>query len=70
MMITRHYQDSKPLYDSDTASRHAEWLMDEAIRDSFPASDPASSSQPGSIVYERYALTVTVQADNLGRFPD
>ena len=38
-----------------TAARHDEWLMDEGIRGSFPASDPASSSQPGSIVNERYA---------------
>jgi len=36
-------------------TRHDEWLVDEANRDSFPASDPASSSQPGSIVGERYA---------------
>ena len=70
MMITRHDQDSKALYDSGTASRHDEWLMDEAIRDSFPASDPASSSQPGSIVSERYALNATAQADNGGLFPD
>jgi hypothetical protein len=38
--------------------RHEEWLMDEASRDSFPASDPASSTQPGSIVNERYADAV------------
>ena len=34
---------------------HEEWLIDEAIRDSFPASDPASTSQPGSIAHARYA---------------
>ena len=34
---------------------HEEWLTDEAIRGSFPASDPASSSEPGSIVNLRYA---------------
>lgn len=38
-----------------TRGRHEEWLIDEAIRDSFPASDPASTSQPGSIVQTRYA---------------
>jgi len=37
------------------AVAHEEWLLDEAIRGSFPASDPASSSQPGSIAYQRYA---------------
>lgn len=38
-----------------TRARHEEWLIDEAIRDSFPASDPASTSQPGSIAHARYA---------------
>jgi hypothetical protein len=38
-----------------TPARHEEWLIDEAIRDSFPASDPASTSQPGSIAHTRYA---------------
>ena len=41
--------------DSGKAAKHDEWLMDEAIRGSFPASDPASSSAPGSIVNLRYA---------------
>ena len=36
------------------AERYVEWLVDESIRMSFPASDPASTSQPGSAVYERY----------------
>ncbi len=36
-------------------TKHEEWLLDEALRGSFPASDPASSSQPGSIVNRRYA---------------
>ena len=36
-------------------SQHEEWLIDEAIRGSFPASDPASTSQPGSIAHGRYA---------------
>lgn len=39
-------------YESD---RYEEWLLDESLRMSFPASDPASTSQPGSVVYERYA---------------
>jgi hypothetical protein len=29
--------------------------MDESIEMSFPASDPASATQPGSLVAERYA---------------
>ena len=36
-------------------ARHEEWLIDEAIRGSFPASDAASTSQPGSIAHARYA---------------
>ena len=35
--------------------RHEEWLLDEAIDDTFPASDPVSCGQPGSIVNLRYA---------------
>jgi hypothetical protein len=37
------------------ADPHEEWLIDEAIRQSFPASDPAAFTQPGSLVGERYA---------------
>ena len=44
-----------PDHEGGNSTRHEEWLMDEAIRGSFPASDPASSSEPGSIVNQRYA---------------
>jgi hypothetical protein len=27
---------------------HAEWLLDEAVAESFPASDPPATSYPGS----------------------
>jgi hypothetical protein len=37
------------------AASHDEWLIDEAARESFPASDPSSPSQPGSILSVRYA---------------
>ncbi len=32
-----------------------EWLLDDAIDDTFPASDPVSHNQPGSILNTRYA---------------
>lgn len=35
--------------------QHEEWLLDDAIDDTFPASDPIALGQPGSIVNERYA---------------
>ncbi len=50
-----------PGMESGNSTRHEEWLMDEAIRGSFPASDPASSSEPGSIVNQRYAALAAVR---------
>ena len=35
--------------------RHDEWLIDEAIADTFPASDPSALDMPGSSVGMRYA---------------
>jgi hypothetical protein len=37
------------------AEQHEEWLLDEAIAETFPASDPVALGLPGSIVYLRYA---------------
>jgi hypothetical protein len=37
------------------SEQHDEWLLDDAIDDTFPASDPVSVGQPGSIVNVRYA---------------
>jgi hypothetical protein len=34
---------------------HEEWLLDDAIDDTFPASDPVALGQPGSSVNLRYA---------------
>jgi hypothetical protein len=33
---------------------HAEWMIDEAIQESFPASDSPTPVRPGSIAAERY----------------
>jgi hypothetical protein len=37
-----------------SGERHEEWLLDEAIDDTFPASDPVALGQPGSSVNLRY----------------
>lgn len=42
-------------FSSASANGRDEWLLDDAIDDTFPASDPVSHSQPGSIVNRRYA---------------
>jgi hypothetical protein len=33
---------------------HDEWLLDESVEESFPASDPVSPSRPGSTLGKRY----------------
>ncbi len=33
---------------------HDEWLIDEALDESFPASDPAVHTRPGSTLAVRY----------------
>jgi len=37
------------------AREHDEWLLDEAIRETFPASDPVAVAQPGSLPSLRHA---------------
>lgn len=37
------------------APGHDEWLIDESIQETFPASDPTTPVQPGSLVSLRYA---------------
>ncbi len=38
---------------ASAAVGHAEWLLDEAVEATFPASDPPATSYPGSSLYER-----------------
>ena len=47
-----------PTYSGPTVlagERHEEWLLDDAIDDTFPASDAIALGQPGSSVNLRYA---------------
>jgi hypothetical protein len=37
------------------APGHDEWLIDEALAETFPASDPPAPAQPGSTVGSHYA---------------
>lgn len=48
-MITRVYTPAS------SSEPREEWLLDDAIDDTFPASDPVSHGQPGSLVNLRYA---------------
>ena len=58
MNVSNRPDENRPaLRESAAGVGHEEWLMDQAILGSFPASDPASSTQPGSIVNERYTET-------------
>ena len=36
------------------APGHDEWVLDEAIEESFPASDPSSPSRPDSSLAKKY----------------
>ena len=38
-------------------SERDEWLIDESLKETFPASDPTSPARPGSLVGLRYAAS-------------
>lgn len=54
-MVEQH-SDSRPRFPRDSRAAapgtrgHDEWLIDESIAETFPASDPTSPVRPGSIV--------------------
>ena len=41
-------------HDAKTRAKGKDKKIDKAGEMTFPASDPVSTSQPGSVVYERY----------------
>ncbi len=49
---------------------HDEWLLDESVEESFPASDPATPARPGSTLAKRYQTnrkTAKAKAGNSGK---
>jgi hypothetical protein len=49
------------------ARGHADWLVDESVEESFPASDPPSAVQPGSLAGSRSRITRRAAASREGR---
>ena len=49
---------------SPEAEDHNEWLIDESLEETFPASDPTLPVRPGSTVAERYAKAAAEGAVN------
>jgi hypothetical protein len=41
---------------------HDEWLLDESVEESFPASDPVAPARPGSTLARRYQTNKTERA--------
>ncbi len=39
------------------AQDHDEWLIDESVEETFPASDPTLPSRPGSTIGGRYNVS-------------
>jgi len=46
---------------------HDEWLLDESVEESFPASDPAAPTRPGSTLGRRYETRKKAAAKKAGR---
>jgi hypothetical protein len=46
---------------------HDEWALDEALEETFPASDPPTPPRPGSTMAQRYAVRATADGLRLRR---
>jgi hypothetical protein len=51
----RAYADVDSPAANPASPEHDEWVMDEALQETFPASDPPSPVRPGSSMSIRYA---------------
>ncbi|HEX2829196.1 MAG TPA: hypothetical protein VHP37_22800 [Burkholderiales bacterium] len=51
------------------APGHDEWLIDESIAESFPASDPPAPPHPGSTVGMRYPIAASRSFPHALRLP-
>ena len=56
-----------PPLNKASAEKHEEGLIDEAVDESFPASDPPASAQPGSIVGKKHTLSPGPSPKGKGR---
>ena len=54
---------------STAESERDEWLIDESLKETFPASDPISPTRPGSLVGMRYATHVHAAESVPASFP-
>src|SRR5689334_7617728 len=55
-----HGPDDRSASASRRAYAHEERMIDQSVEQSFPASDPPATSQPGSIAWRRYAAVSDV----------
>ena len=46
-------------------ARHDEWLIDESVEETFPASDATTPVQPGSLVGSRYPASARAATSTL-----
>jgi len=59
----------EPVVPTVGTSAYDEWVLDEALQETFPASDSALPTQPGSSLGLRYAGVADQAAKGKGRAP-